>query len=179
VTVPLFTLTGKVSPWVVFAPQDDRLLAEQLAALRARGGLVFHLSAQELMEPANLFRAFAHTLSFPSYFGYNWDALVDCLADLHGPWHGETNVAVVIDDADLLIDADHLRTLVSVLGQAAERANLQLDADGESTRNPTIAQHFVFSLTATPAGDFIDKLRDPEQKVEAVDPYLLVTLDMW
>lgn len=29
-----------------------------------------------------LLQAFAQTCHFPDYFGYNWDALADCLADL-------------------------------------------------------------------------------------------------
>ncbi|MEV5747417.1 barstar family protein [Actinoallomurus sp. NPDC052308] len=178
-TSPLFTLTERVAPWVIFAPRDDRFLTDQLVVLRERGGLVVHLPARELMEPERLFRAFAHRLGFPGYYGHNWDALVDCLADLHGPSHGRTAVAVMVDDADVLLDASHLPTLVSVLGQAAERANLQLDADGEPTGISPIAQHFVFSLTSTRARDLLDGLEGPEQEVEVADPYLLVTLDMW
>ncbi|MFE2022395.1 barstar family protein [Streptomyces sp. NPDC059499] len=35
-----------------------------------------------------VFRTFARELSFLGYFGHNWDALVDCLHDWHGPGHG-------------------------------------------------------------------------------------------
>ncbi|WP_405949803.1 barstar family protein [Streptomyces prunicolor] len=133
----VYDLTRREEPWVVIAPQGDVLLERQLVSL---------------------FAAFARTLEFPGYFGRNWDAMVDCLDDLHGSWHGGRGIAVVIGDADLLLDAGHLRLFVSVLCQAAARANSAVDADGEPWDRPAIAQHFAFVSRTAPTGDFASRL---------------------
>ena len=44
--------------------------------LAKRGGTVVRLDGRELREPTSLFATFARKLSFPGYFGDNWDALV-------------------------------------------------------------------------------------------------------
>ncbi len=73
---------------------------------------------------------FARGLRFPRYFGHNWYALVDCLSDEHVLGHGTNGTAVIIEHADVLLDVDFLPIFVAILGEAAERANRRLDADG-------------------------------------------------
>ncbi|WP_406443184.1 barstar family protein [Streptomyces sp. NBC_01613] len=130
-------------------------MAAETATLHEQGGLVLRLDGRDLLEPVSLFRAFARELSFPGYFGHNWDALVDCLHDWHGPGHRQQSVAILIDGADDLLGAEFLGLFVSVLCQAAWRANLQLDADGtpHEDRAP-FALHFVFLLDHTPPTAF-------------------------
>jgi hypothetical protein len=124
-----------------------------------------------------VFTAFARTLEFPGYFGRNWDALVDCLDDLHGSWHGGRGVAVVIRDVDLLLDAGHLRLFVSVLCQAAARANSAVDSDGEPWDRPAIAQHAAFVSSTASTVAFAPRLTADDLKVEVVGPYVTVSLD--
>ncbi|MCX4811800.1 barstar family protein [Streptomyces sp. NBC_01239] len=164
-------------PWVVIVPQGDQLLERQLVALEEQGGPVFHLSAEEMVTPEGVFAAFARTLYFPDYFGHNWDAMVDCLDDLHGSWHGGRGIAVVIGDADLLLDAGHLRLFVSVLCQAAARANSEVDSDGEPWDRPAIAQHFAFVSRTAPTEDFASRLTGGDLKVAVVGPYVTASLD--
>ena len=78
-----FDLISPVEPWVVVTRHDDQVAHRQLAALTP-GGVVKRLDSARMTEPAALFAEFADKLEFPSYFGHNWDALVDCLDDLHG-----------------------------------------------------------------------------------------------
>nr|WSY52730.1 barstar family protein [Streptomyces sp. NBC_00886] len=163
--------------WVVVAPQGDQPLGRQLVALEEQGGLVLHVSAAELATPEGAFAAFARTLEFPDYFGRNWDAMVDCLDDLHGSWHGGRGIAVVVGDADLLLDADHLRLFVSVLCQAAARANSAVDSDGDPWDRPAIAQHFAFVSRTASTGDFAPRLTGDDLKVEVVGQYVTVSLD--
>ncbi len=59
---------------------------------------VVHLHGQELTSKLAMLDAVAAALSFPDYFGRNWDALEDCLLDLAW-WQG--GVAILIDDAQL------------------------------------------------------------------------------
>ncbi|MFJ2232973.1 barstar family protein [Streptomyces sp. NPDC087859] len=143
------SLTRRRPPWAVFTLRNDPWPAAATAELLERDGRVFRLDGRELLERGTLFTVFARELGFPGYFGHNWDALVDCLHDRHD----EQDTAVVIDHADGLLGVDFLGVFVSVLCQAAWRANLRLDADGvpDPDWNP-FALHFVFLLdSASPA----------------------------
>ncbi|NUS14975.1 MAG: barstar family protein [Streptomyces sp.] len=148
------TLTGRRPPWVVIAGRDDPWPASETAELRARGGEVFRLDGRQLSDPEAVFTAFAHELSFPGYFGRNWDALVDCLHDRHDHGGGARATAVLIDHADAMLHADFLGLFVSVLCQAAWQANLRLDADGMPQDLPAFALHFVLLLDDTPPAAF-------------------------
>lgn len=151
------SLTDCRSPWVVVTRADDLWVSAEVSALQQQGGSVVRLEGSELREPASLFAAFARALSFPTYFGHNWDALVDCLRDWHGHGAGKKDLAVLIDDADLLLEADFLGLFTSVLCQAAWNANLQLDADGiPHEHSPPFALHFVFLLNRTAPADFAE-----------------------
>ncbi|MEV0529387.1 barstar family protein [Streptomyces sp. NPDC050439] len=151
------TLTRRRSPWVVFARHDDPWLSTETAELQKLGGRVIHLDGRELSDPPALFAAFARELSFPAYFGHNWDALVDCLHDWHGHGGETKDVAVLIDHADDLLGADFLGLFVSVLCQAAWQANLQLDADGAPNGDPPPhTLHFAFVLDTAPPTAFAE-----------------------
>ncbi|WP_144126658.1 barstar family protein [Catellatospora sichuanensis] len=151
------TLTERRSPWVVFTRADDPWVSAEVTQLRDQGGRVFRLDGKELREPASLFAAFAREMSFPGYFGHNWDALADCLHDWHGHGSSTKNVAIVIDNADELLGAKFLGLFVSVLCQAAWQANLQLDADGVPLGDrPPFSLHFVFLLADTLPAAFVD-----------------------
>ena len=148
------TLIERRPPWVVVAGRDDPWVTAETAELRARGGHVFRLDGRQLSSPAAVFTAFADELSFPSYFGRNWDALADCLHDRHFRGGGPEGTAVLIDHADAMLSADFLGLFVSVLCQAAWQANLRLDADGMPQDLPAFALHFVLLLDDTPPAAF-------------------------
>ncbi|MBM9624154.1 barstar family protein [Streptomyces zhihengii] len=136
------------------------------------------LDGRELRDPASVFRTFARELSFLDSFGYNWDALVDCLHDWHGPGHGNQDLAILIEHADDLLNADFLGLFVSVLAQAAWSSNLRLDGDGVPDEwRQRIAQHFIFLLDHTAPVAFIEKVaRGIDVAVALSDGRLLVTL---
>ncbi|QLY27936.1 barstar family protein [Nocardia huaxiensis] len=148
------TLVEHRSPWVVVTAATDPWVASELAAVHAQDGIEIRLDARELMDPAALFRAFATDLHFPRYFGHNWDALADCLENLHGPWHDGRDIAVLIDNADLLLTVEYLGLFVEVLCQAAWQVNLRLDADDQPQDEPPRALHFVLLLNTIPADAF-------------------------
>jgi RNAse (barnase) inhibitor barstar len=59
------------------------IAAEPLSrSISASGGRCFCLDGARMTEPQLLMQEFAKQLEFPDYFGHNWDALEDCLADL-------------------------------------------------------------------------------------------------
>lgn len=172
------TLTERRPPWVVFTSAADPWPASETAALVRRNGLVLRLDGREMTDPASVFRTFARDLSFLGYFGHNWDALVDCLHDWHGPGHGNQDLAILIEHADDLLKSDFLGLFVSVLAQAAWHSNLRLDADGELDEwRPRTAQHFVFLLDHTAPAAFTEKVaRGVDVVVAFQDGRLLVTL---
>ncbi|MBY8887323.1 barstar family protein [Streptomyces sp. PTM05] len=51
-----------------------------------------------------VFTQFYERLRLPDYFGWNWDALSDCLSDLH--WLAEENVLLVVENAEALLNGD-------------------------------------------------------------------------
>lgn len=142
-SVTSFDLASPIGPWVVVAPNDDRVAQEKVAALTP-DGVVRRLDSRRMVDAAGLFTEFADKLEFPSYFGHNWYALVDCLDDLHGSWHGERPVVIVVEEADVLVGKDFFPLFISLLCEAAERANLSLDADGLPRSRPPFPLHFVF-----------------------------------
>ncbi|MFE2171173.1 barstar family protein [Streptomyces sp. NPDC059447] len=173
------TLTERRSPWVTFTSAADPWVAGAEAELRARGGIVLRLDGEELHEERCLYRAFARELGFPGYFGHNWDAIVDCLGDWHGPGHGKQDVAVIIDSADGLLGADFLGVFVSTLARGAWRANFMVDADGEPDEwADPFALHFVFLLDRTEPAAFAGEVVawDADLREAVVDGRLLVTL---
>jgi len=172
------TLTERRSPWVVVTRFDDPWVAAEVGKLQKQGGRVATLDGRELREPASLFAAFARELSFPSYFGRNWSALVDCLHDWHGHGADTKALAVLIDEADDLVGADFLGLFVSALCEAAWKANLQLDADGYPHENwPPFALHFVFLVRATAPVAFAEPAAtDADVSVALSDGRLTATL---
>ncbi|MCX5384700.1 barstar family protein [Streptomyces sp. NBC_00083] len=144
-----------------------------------RNGLVLRLDGREMHDPASVFRTFARELMFPGYFGHNWDALVDCLHDWHGPGHGNQDLAILIEHADDLLKSDFLELLVSVLAQAAWNSNLRLVGDGEPDDGwrQRMAQHFVFVLDRSAPAAFTEKVaRGMDVAVALSDGRLLATL---
>ncbi|WP_405789418.1 barstar family protein [Streptomyces sp. NBC_01367] len=178
---PQPTLTERRSPWVVFTSPDDPWLASETAALVQRNGLVLRLDGREMRDAASVFRTFARELSFVGYFGHNWMALVDCLQDWHGPGHGNHDLAILIDHADGLLEADFLGVLVSVFVDAAFKSNLRLDADGELDEwRRRIAQHFVILLDHTAPAAFTEAAaRGRYVAVALSEGRLLATLTDW
>lgn len=141
-----FDLASPVPPWVVITVERDRVTRVLIDTAESAGVLVRRLDGRRMTDPAGVFEEFARALEFPDYFGRNWDALVDCLDDLHGSWHGHTPVTAVIRHADAITQREFFPLLVTVLCQAAGRANLSLDADGLPRDRPPVPLHFVLLL---------------------------------
>ena len=87
-----------------------------------------------IRQSGDLFAAFNSALSFPAYFGYNWDAFEECLRDLS--WISEQSVKIVHRDMPLQADPAQCKTYLSILADLAEVHADQLSrcekrADGE------------------------------------------------
>lgn len=69
---------------------------------------------------AGLLTEFARALDFPDYFGHNWDALEECLADLE--WLPAKGYILVITEAGHLLpdDEEEYETFLEILRDAGE-----------------------------------------------------------
>ena len=66
----------------------------------------------------NVFYEFSDALLFPGYFGWNWNALSDCLRDLN--WLPAGGYLIIIDNAPQLLssDTEDQHTLFRILSRA-------------------------------------------------------------
>jgi len=79
---------------------------------------------------SGLFDEFARVLAFPEYFGHNWDALEECLADFE--WLPAKGYILLITDAHAVLpdDEEEYETLLEVLSDAGEAWSKGQTADG-------------------------------------------------
>ncbi len=70
---------------------------------------------------ADLLREVAAALGFPSHFGHNWDALIDCLSDMS--WLPGRGYVLILIHAETFRTADARahETLLEVCDEVAER----------------------------------------------------------
>ncbi|MFI6565390.1 barstar family protein [Streptomyces sp. NPDC050534] len=172
-----FDLTGTSEPWVIFVPQERPEIRQELTALEAKGGRVYHLKSRALTTEQGIFSSFADVLRFPGYFGRNWDAVVDCLGDLCGAATGRVGVAVVVHGADQLLKAEHFPLFVSVLCQGADRANSVVDLDGFSMGRPAIGEHFVLEFDEFDSAEIASRVRQPDLTITAGDRWVGAALN--
>ncbi|MFI7553275.1 barstar family protein [Micromonospora sediminimaris] len=77
-------------------------VVELAAVLPASGRfVVVRLDGTGMADADHVFYDFSNALLFPSYFGWNWDALSDCLRDLH--WLPADGYLVIVDNAPQLL----------------------------------------------------------------------------
>lgn len=71
--------------------------------------------AGDIRTTQQLFELFYRLLTLPDYFGFNWNALFDCLRDFH--WVAERNVVIVHDELPELPPSE-MRIYLEVLRDA-------------------------------------------------------------
>lgn len=96
-------LSGALSPGLYRL--ETPLSADELATMsQAHGVRLFYLNGAEIGNKAEFLQAIAAALSFPDYFGQNWDALEDCLTDLD--WLEGDRVVLLYEQPDRFAQAD-------------------------------------------------------------------------
>lgn len=105
----------------------------------------------------DFFDEIAAALQFPYYFGENWNAFAECIADLD--WiEGDAYLLMVSDASLLLSEAD--TEDFSILMQTLSRANEEwLTPNQYIPRNrPSTSFHVVFQCFASDVSSFIQRM---------------------
>jgi len=135
-TAPWFhTFTGTSSDLTDFAWSIARSGLADFAVRVVRGTKMRTLAA--------LFDEMAAALQFPDYFGENWDALDECLADLS--WLPAAGYVLLIRESTTVLsqeDPMQLPTFVSVLANAANQWSEPVE-QGEAWDRPGKPFHIV------------------------------------
>ncbi|MEU5940278.1 barstar family protein [Micromonospora sp. NPDC047548] len=76
---------------------------------------VARLDGAAMANVDGVFEQFSDALRFPSYFGWNWPALSECLRDLH--WLSARRYLIIIENAPCVLreNADRRGVLFSIL----------------------------------------------------------------
>ena len=135
-------LSTASSPWsgLLVLPRGSSAVTMVTAPA---GFLIRTIEGKKCRTSSSLFDEFAQALSFPEYFGHNWDALAECLADFE--WLPAKGYILLISDAHAVLpnDEDEYETLLEVLDDAGEAWSKGQTADGRSA-----PFHAVFAVTA-------------------------------
>lgn len=81
----------------------------------ATGGVYWARLAKGIRNFDELMIALYHVLSFPGYFGFNWNALSECLCDFH--WVTEKKIVLIHARLPDIPD-EQLQTYLKILSEA-------------------------------------------------------------
>ncbi|WP_406203906.1 MULTISPECIES: barstar family protein [unclassified Streptomyces] len=84
-------------PWVHVIASDSQVTATE--ALPPNGAIfAARLHGQDMADADGVFTQFYESFRLPDYFGWNWDALYDCLSDLN--WIPATRYILIIEGSE-------------------------------------------------------------------------------
>jgi RNAse (barnase) inhibitor barstar len=86
--------------------------ADLIAAAEQNGYFVFRIDLAAATDKHAMLAAIGRAMHFPEWFGFNWDALLDCLADLG--WRPAEGYVVILEHCDGIhghAESDFVQTL--------------------------------------------------------------------
>ncbi|MDP1652897.1 MAG: barstar family protein [Rhodocyclaceae bacterium] len=92
-----------------------------IAAAEQNGYFVFRVDLAKVHDKDGMLKAIGTAMAFPEWFGTNWDALLDCLADLN--WRPAEGYVVILEHCDGIhghAEADFVQTLQVFENAASE-----------------------------------------------------------
>ena len=132
-------------PGLNVAPLSPAEIAAICALAGVRGWSSYRVDLEGCTNRRDFLERIAWALDFPDWFGFNWDALRDCLTDLS--WLSTEGFVVVLEHADALYASapEVLDVALEVLGDAAAdwgergvpmRIYVDLDQASDATQSP-------------------------------------------
>jgi hypothetical protein len=158
-------------PWVIFVSEVH---AAHIRLAETFRGMLRNIDGRMMLGPTSAFRELAKALEFPSYFGYNWDALDECLGDVRS-WLSQDAILVLVDQADSLIAIEHLPMLVKVLCSGSERAAALQDEDGVARVRQRAILRVVFLLNSSSLKEVSVRLRKSGRSLTCTDTHIAVS----
>lgn len=141
-------------PWVHVVPEQGALPVDLLLPETGRTYVV-RLDGREMRDTDAVFLQFYDRLKLPDYFGWNWNALLDCLRDLNRLLPADRYV-LIVEAADEVLpgDADTRRLLFRTLLRAGRRWSFTRRSDGLDLSRLVI----VMSCAVSSAADLREQL---------------------
>lgn len=143
-------------PWVHLVVCQGQTITEWLAhQIRNQEGfpqfVIRTLQGSKCSTKQSCLREFAKVLEFPPYFGHNWDALDECLADLADWLPADGYILVFLNSDQLLADSEEdFRILIEVLQTAAEE---------RASRQPPVPFHAILQCLPSTKDRMLARLR--------------------
>jgi hypothetical protein len=148
---PLFEVNAKAS--VLLLEAEPNVAAESAWGWREAGLTVRTVRGRKMRTVSGLFDEAAAALQFPYYFGENWSAFDECLADMTWLPMNAGIVLTVVHPGEVLADAAHSDpgVLVRSMIRAAEAYSQPIES-GEWWDRPAVPFQVVLqSLPSDPA----------------------------
>jgi RNAse (barnase) inhibitor barstar len=142
-------------------PSDACEFARSIQQAPGRQAIVRLIRGAKSRTSAALFDEFGAALQFPDYFGENWDALFDCLCDLE--WLPADAYLLALTDGELVLEREpkQFKSLVEVLGNAAEEW-----AKAEDSQGVARPFHILFQCRTDRSAQVEARLRETGRKFE-------------
>ncbi|MFF2195694.1 barstar family protein [Streptomyces sp. NPDC058157] len=95
----------RIAPWMHIVTPGGGVRLDELLPVSGTVHVV-RLDGQDMPDEISAFREFDEALRFPEYFGWNWDALYDCLRDLR--WLSADAHVLIIESAESALADDEV-----------------------------------------------------------------------
>lgn len=152
-------LLVSAQPWFLRIIRSHSEVTDSLWSFQQRhpGSVVRFLRGKKMATVQSMFDEFAAALQFPYYFGNNWAAFDECLADL-GWLRATAYVLAIFDSAELLAkESAQLDGFFEVLERVCVEWSTPI-AKGESWDRPVVPFHVVFHCIADDVGQLPPKI---------------------
>ncbi len=102
------------------ADRDSVAIANGADSLQKLGTEIFYLDGREIRDKQSFLQKVAEVMRFPDYFGYNWDALEECITDLD--WCPAARYILIYDypEAFSKVEPEEWKLAYDILRSAVE-----------------------------------------------------------
>lgn len=143
-------LRSATGPWFLTTGCDPSQFTDLIWKLRRELGpsvLVVQLRGRKMTTEQNLYDELSAALQFPYYFGENWDALDECIADLS--WFAFDAVVLCILEVNSVLEGapQELAQFTSILSRAAEAWAMPV-CKGDDWDRPAIPFHIILQTAS-------------------------------